>query len=154
MIQSDQNSTATRQWLLELYEGKKSKQPGYSLRQFGRFLGVSPATISQVLSGKRSIGRRVAQVIASNTGMSSLESRRFLTAAATEAYFMQDQGAAAVERLLLDHETFKVLSEWYHFAILSLGDTRNNVDSVPFISAQLDYEKKYPRCRVNSAFSW
>lgn len=43
------------QWVKTEFENRKAKNPHFSLRAFSRWLDISPAQVSQIISGKRRI---------------------------------------------------------------------------------------------------
>lgn len=57
---------------------RQQRNPRYSLRAFARATGVSPATMSQVLSGKRSLTLRTARNIIQRLPWDESSRRRFL----------------------------------------------------------------------------
>lgn len=75
----------------------------YSIRAFARHLGLDSSTISQIFSGKRSISDTKIHSICRKLGLDVTSSERFENEYST---------------LALD--TFAVISDWYHFAILDL----------------------------------
>ena len=90
------------------------KNPKYSLRSFARASGVSHTVLSLVMNGKRPLSRKAAVKLA---GFLSLppEEQSLFTRRPDEANAPKD---AAYRQISLD--TFSVISEWYHLAILSL----------------------------------
>ena len=103
----------------------------YSQRSFARQLGLSPGELSEVLRGKRPLSLKSALRIAQGLGFSPEETKRLVMMVQQEksrefddaslAPLLDDSAAAArTQQLSLD--VFTVISEWYHFAILSLAE--------------------------------
>ncbi|MBI1859650.1 MAG: TIGR02147 family protein [Deltaproteobacteria bacterium] len=93
------------------------KNPGYSLRSLARSLGVSHSLLSLVLAGKRPVSRKLARRLVSEMTLSPEENRTILEDLHNGS--ARGQHTPSVYRdLSLDQ--FSVVSEWYHFAILSL----------------------------------
>ncbi len=107
------------------------KNPSYSLRSFAKNLGISPTVLSLFLSGKRPISKktylRIAEKIDLSTNelellqqeQSVLTSRKHSGAnstAATPAYSMAQ----------INLDTFALIADWYHYAILSYLELPNS----------------------------
>ncbi|MGZ3699878.1 MAG: helix-turn-helix domain-containing protein, partial [Bdellovibrionota bacterium] len=59
--------------LNEAFAERKAKNPSYSLRAFARYLAISAAALSQVLSRKRDLSKRNALKVAERLGLSPLQ---------------------------------------------------------------------------------
>ena len=108
------------------------KNPSFSLRAFSRRLGISPATLSLVASGRRRISRRLAVRILERLGLDPGRTSSIMS--------MFQEGAAAPltgQAMQLTMDQFHVVSEWYHFAIRALLRTRNAKSSPVWIAARL-----------------
>jgi hypothetical protein len=70
-----------RTWLYELYRRRKARNEAYSLRAFARSIGLSPALTSQILSGKSSLTRKSAEVIADRLSLSPKQKRTLVLTA-------------------------------------------------------------------------
>lgn len=107
------------------------RNPKYSLRSFARDLGITPARLSDILNGKKGLSRQVATALASVLGLSSKEAEIFCdqveslharskTTRALAAKRVQIHLDSHPERQSLTLDTFRAVSDWYHFAILQL----------------------------------
>ncbi len=105
-----------RSLLLDEFTARKKKNPLYSLRAFARDLAVSTTCLSDVLSGKRELSRKNALRVAEKLALSPAETNYLLN----ELGFRADKGREAKEFLQLDEDTFRLVSNWYYFPILSL----------------------------------
>lgn len=112
-------------------EIKKRKNSSYSLRSFARNLSVSPAQLSQVMSGKRSITVKLTEKILSKLHMSPAEKRKCWKELTKTAV-----SPSQSETLLLEDQ-FRLISDWYHLAILSLGQIKNAKKDSKWISQKL-----------------
>lgn len=85
-----------RHWLQRQLQMRQTASPGYSLRSFARSLGLSPATLCQVMSGKRPISRKVALRIADGCNLNADERASFLLAALVSPwqYSSRNEGEA------------------------------------------------------------
>lgn len=104
------------------------RNPAYSLRSFARSLGVSPSFLSKVLNGRRRI---TEQFFSRVTTQLDLEPAAF-------ASERSEKGAQADEAFrTLQLEYFKLISEWYHYALIELTLTAGFSDSPDWIAAKL-----------------
>lgn len=97
---------------------RKQRNPRYSLRAFAQSLGISPAQLSQLLSRKRTFTADVLRQISKKLHLSPEEERSLVTNMLLPKTFSSTQDEA--KRQLVEDE-FRLISDWYHFAILSLG---------------------------------
>lgn len=82
------------------------KNPAYSLRAYARALGVAPSALSEMIKGKRPITSRMRQRLGLALGLSPAEIGGM------------KKNRPEYQQLTLD--TFAVISDWYHYAILEL----------------------------------
>jgi uncharacterized protein (TIGR02147 family) len=122
-----------RQWLLGEWEERKRKNPGFSLRAFAGRLGVSPASLSQILSGKRRLTPEMADRVATRLGLPPDERTALAAACADPSPEARPEPA----HLTLQVETFKAISDWYHYAILSLTEVEGTRASPEWIAERL-----------------
>jgi plasmid maintenance system antidote protein VapI len=88
------------------------KNPSYSLRSFARSLKIHHTALSRILRGKRGISKKVFRTISESLGLGPNESRVFDVAQSDD-----------IKNLSID--TFMLISEWYHDAILELSLTKD-----------------------------
>jgi len=93
------------------------QNPRYSMRAFARSLGMSHTVMSLVLSGKRPLSKKAASKVAEALPISKSERQPFLDWAASKAS-QEELAELRMQQISLD--TFSLLSDWYHYAILSL----------------------------------
>lgn len=96
-------------------ERRQSNNQAYSLRAFSRFLGISPATLSQSISGKRNLSTKKMTAVLKKLGYSPKE---LLDIAVTD----ENEKTIHSQKLELRDDEFKLISDWVYFAILSLGE--------------------------------
>lgn len=105
-----------RKLLLARFVRGRAKNPNYSLRAFAQSLGQSSSAISEFLRGKRRISQSLALKILERGKFSEAEVAELCSCFETER-------SRRSERVVLDSERFRMISEWHHFAILSLLET-------------------------------
>ncbi len=107
------------------------KNARYSLRAFAKSLGMSHTVLSLVMSGKRQLSKRAAARVVNALALSPEESQAlFRERSETASNFVATPTP-------LDLDTFAVISEWYHFAILSLLEIPKARLETGWISKQL-----------------
>ncbi len=98
-----------RQMLQQSLLERCRKNPTYSLRAFARSLKISPSALSAMINGKRKI---------TNKMMHRLGLELSLEMSQIESFSQTDEAEAIAHQIKLD--TFAIISEWYHYAILEL----------------------------------
>jgi uncharacterized protein (TIGR02147 family) len=104
--------------------------PRYSLRAFARDLGLSPAYLSQILSGKRGLAVRKARAVLEKVGLTP-EERVLCLLEIEREHLRSDKRKAALQQkinivlqqskaITLQGDSFMRMSEWYSMAILQL----------------------------------
>jgi uncharacterized protein (TIGR02147 family) len=101
-----------------------SRNPGYSLRAFARHLEVSSSSLSRALSGKRSLSVPTATRIARKLRLSPRERATFIGSLSKAAKSEQSEN---LEESIhhLDEKRFRIIADWYHFAILEATYLKN-----------------------------
>ena len=121
--------------LKEEFDEKRARNPLFSLRAYAKQLGISAATLSRILTGKRSISKRSAEGILNRLQVDKpLFTARLITKAPNDV----SNNESFTE---LDTDQIALLSEWYHFAILSLAETRGFKSDATWISTRLGVTK-------------
>jgi len=135
-----------RMWLLQELTERTRRNPSYSLRAFARSLGVSAPSLSQVLSGKRPLSRKAALRIIDRCSLSPDQGKAFLMSALGEdwqsALLRLENDEELQSHQELQIETYRMISDWYHYAILSLGDIEGNVATPQWIAERLNISPK------------
>ncbi|MGE0762901.1 MAG: TIGR02147 family protein [Bdellovibrionales bacterium] len=119
-----------RQQLTNYFAQMRQKNPGYSLRAMARVFKTSPAQLSQVLSGKRPMSRKFVLSVSDRLGLSPLETKEAL-----ESQCPSPRSKISFESIAEDQ--FKLIADWHHFAILSLGETADAKADPKWISKRL-----------------
>jgi len=111
------------------------KNPRYSLRAFAALLGILPGALSLILSGKRTISTKVIDRIFASLELNPSQQKRFLESVLDEKKekgfkrispkinqkigdTKQTRATQAAHSLGMDE--FRVIADWYHYAILEL----------------------------------
>lgn len=125
--------SAIQKKLNEAFIQSKIKNPAFSLRAFARKLDMSPSAVSEIIQGKRRISRKLAERIICRLSLDPKEARSLLK------LFSQPgtQETSPAEYLELSTDRFRTISEWYHFGILSLAETRGFQSDSKWIASRL-----------------
>ena len=112
----------------EEYELRLAKNPNYSLRSFAHTLKMNIGTVSALLSGKRPVSQKTVESVCDHLGISPLKRQKLLELVRKQRAEvhpallkkMSLHEGIDTERVRLDHEIFKAVSQWHHWAILQL----------------------------------
>jgi uncharacterized protein (TIGR02147 family) len=105
-----------------------TKNPQYSVRAFARATGISHTVLSLVLSGKRPLSKKAALKLADHLELDPKQRQSLLAA---------KKKVQADDYQTLSLDTFEVIADWYHYAILSLLELPNAVFEAKWIAQQL-----------------
>lgn len=129
--------------LLENYEKRRSLRPTYSYHSYARLLGISSGALSSILHGQRKISKKMALRLATNLKLEGSDLQAFLGE--------QESAGRIADRNLnyvkIQMDQFKLISEWQHFAILSLVETKDFKNKPEWMAKRLGI----PVSKVQSA---
>ena len=108
---------------------RRDKNASYSLRAFARDLGIGPTSLSDFFQGKRLLSPRNAKAVCERLMLSPIEQDRVLG--------QKEKPKDGNERIFIQEEKLRLISEWYYMAILNIAHTENNNSQVDHISARL-----------------
>ncbi len=129
------------------------KNPRYSLRSFARSLQVDPASLSRILLNQKVPTPELSQKILKNISLSPAEQKQFLQSMA-KAY--EDHGVQRkkpeIKKILSDlnshvpthdfsADLFRVISDWYHYAILQLIQTEGSQMDAKWMARELNLQE-------------
>lgn len=112
-----QNEEFIREQLNEFFKIRRTKNSAFSVRAMAQFFKTSPAQMSQILSGKRPLSRKFIKIVSEKIDLPKTDSN--------------------IEFNTLQNDEFKLISDWYHFAILSLSKTSKNSADPKYIAQHL-----------------
>ncbi|MGE3756126.1 MAG: TIGR02147 family protein [Pseudobdellovibrionaceae bacterium] len=132
-------------------EERQRRSASYSLRAFARDLSISPSTLSELLNGKVGLSKFKALDLARKMKLKEEHCMHFCDLIlARHARKVSEKREAEIRsrsrirskgsQLSLDY--FKLIEEWYHFAILELIDLGTNKHSIPAIADSLSISKR------------
>lgn len=118
------------------------KNPQYSLRAFSQKVGLSPSAVSELIRGRRRISQKIAERIAERLLLDPHETELLLkdfrgkTRTPTNE-ITPGQRVDKPDHLKLTADQFHLISDWKHFAILSLLETKKHESSPQWIANRL-----------------
>ncbi len=129
-------------FLSEQLSLRKKKNPLYSLRAFAKTLEVSPSHLSNILTGRKSLTPKLAHQI-----FHRLDVDQFLAQDLLQKIVSDGDGNNFKNEPyeILPDDQFKIISDWEHFAILSLAHIKNNKASAKWISDRLGIDNERAR---------
>lgn len=125
-----------KQLLQEELVARCRNNPNYSLRSFARALQIEPSALSQMINGKRPITEKMKLRLGAALGLSTDQIRKL---PASEDMSSGKASEIHFQQLALD--TFAVISDWYHYAILELTYLDDFQTDAQWISQRLGITK-------------
>jgi uncharacterized protein (TIGR02147 family) len=126
-----ENNLLFRKALSDELVKRSKKNPQYSIRSFAQQLQIESSSLSQILSGKRKLTDKMCQRLGLRLGFSPIKMRT-LTRKFSEVTTSFDHFGK------LEDDAFKVISDWYYYAILELTYCDEFKGSTRWISKVLD----------------
>lgn len=117
------------EYLQSDFKARARKNNSFSLRAYAKILNISPAHLSLILSKKRKVTPASAMKIALQLGVTPSETFQRLQ--------LRMKKVKPSNLKQIKNEDFKLISEWYHFAILGLADLHTNVAEASWIAKKL-----------------
>lgn len=105
------------------YENRRRRNRSFSLRSYAKWMGLSPSQISQMLSGKRPITFKSLKKISERIGLSPNEKKNLFNSALSKNNFIQQSDSK--RNLEFKEDQFRLISDWYHMAILAISKLKN-----------------------------
>ncbi len=138
MIDSTPAQLALQKKLNETFTETQGKNPLFSLRAFARRLELSPSALSEILKGKRRVSKKMALRVVENLGLPRSESERLLGLFPERPSRKKHNGAYLSPLVELPRDQYQLISDWYHFAILSLAELPGSRMNSIWVSGRLN----------------
>src|SRR5205809_112872 len=113
--------------LLEEFVAIQARNPQYSMRAYAKKIGAPQSAISEILSGKRSITKKYAEKILRGLDKNPQEIFEIF----------QNEKTNTVSYKSVDMDIYKLIADWYYYAILSLVETEDFESSDEWIAQRL-----------------
>lgn len=124
-----------QQLLNDEFKKRRSRNSNFSLRSFAKWLQISPAQLSQMMTGKRSITLKSLEKISSRLALSPSEKKSLMNSYLKDKKFIDNNTDKKKENL--DEDKFRLIADWYHFAILSLTQVKSAQANPTWIARRL-----------------
>lgn len=143
--------------------GRRVRNPNYSLRAFARDLGIAPPKLSEILRGKCGLSESSATKMALELSLSETESKIFINQVIVKHARKKSEREAA--KIILDSleaqhlfneitlDTFKIISDWQHFAILELTEIKSFQSNSSWIARRLKISEELAGESLRRLFS-
>lgn len=121
--------TDYRDYLRSEFELRQARRPYYSLRAFARDLQISPASLSEIMNGRYGLSRARALSVGKKIQLSAEQLDHFADLMLLKREKKSEERRLAEMRVghrlnstqnSLALETFRIIADWYHLAILEL----------------------------------
>ncbi len=122
--------------LMQELAKRQARNSSYSLRAFARDLGIGSTTLSDVMGDRRSLSKTNLEKVMERLLVSPLEKELL--------WAEYKQGVTKVEvseRLMIEEDTFRLISDWYYLAILNLAKLPENRATAQWIAKRLGIEE-------------
>lgn len=101
------------------------RNKNFSVRALAKRLEMQPAATNEILKGQRRVSRKIAEKIAEKFLLDPTERvellKDFPQKMKRKSKFNPDRNGEELEAIKLSTEHYSSISEWLHFAILSLN---------------------------------
>lgn len=149
-------SESAQNFLQEEFSRRVRTNHRYSMRAFARSLELSSGELSEILRNQRPISLKVATKISKAMGFNSVETKRFFELVDCEKRNSFIEASAEIysnssiqEQKKLDEDTFHLVSEWQHFAILNLLDCEDFQWNSSYVAKRLDLSQAQAQLAMN-----
>ena len=126
---SEEEKSNFRLWLQKQFTERCKKNSRYSLRAFAKHLNFDASSLSQILSGKRPISKNLVNEICKKLSAGPRELKAF--------GLMEVPNGEDQDYLQVGLDSFSVISDWYHYAILELTFVSDFKADAKWISKKL-----------------
>jgi len=135
---------ALRATLQNRYLQARSRNQQFTLRAFAKKLELSSGALSEILQGKRNVSSKIAERLAEELQLDPSEKAQIFSPLEKQT---ARKKVAAQDVVKLQQNQYEVLTDWVHFALLSLLNTKTYKSDVMWIAERF----QVPAPRVSNA---
>lgn len=128
------------------------KNPLFSLRAFAKFLGVSHSLLSLVMNGQRAPTKNFVERLADRLCLNPDERQTLLYSLKKSKTPTNTSKSASLKFNKISLDQFALLSEWQHYAILSLLEIPDTALTPEFIAKRLNIPEVLTRVSLQRLF--
>lgn len=131
---------ALQKILLTKYEELRSRNPQYSRRAYSKKLGLSAGAISELFNGQRKVSAKLAERVAGRLALDPQERAELFEHFPKRVRRFKRGSTDSIDPnyLQLSADQFRVIGDWYHFAILTLMRSKGFKNEVNWIANRLN----------------
>jgi len=130
----------------------QGRNPQFSLRAFAKKIGIGSGPLSQILSGRRTVSRKMAVKLCDALLLDPQERHEVLSEFPDKKLEHVLKTGNASEFLKLSHDQFSVIADWHHFAILYLVETKDFKPKTTWIAERLGIQERQAEQAVERLF--
>ena len=128
------------------FEILQRKNPAFSMRAFAKKLQLSPSALSEIIGGKRKISKKMALRILDRMQVEPTEIESLVSQFGPPKKGVVEPASSKlalikykknIDFLKLRADEFSLISEWQHFALLSLMETVTFISDLPWMATRL-----------------
>lgn len=123
----------------------KSKNPSFSIRALAKKVGLQASATNEILKGERRISYKIAEKIANNLLLDPTEKMNLLKdfpQKMTRKSKHKEGQEKDLSQMKLSTQQFELISDWSHYAILNLIETKNFIQTPEAIAERLNLSPK------------
>ena len=113
------------------------KNQSYSLRSFAKSLQIEPSALSKILNGKRVAREKTLTKLCNHLSVEPDQLEKFKLYLKNRKRVSKENETSKTSFNELALDTFRIISDWYHYAILELVSVRGFVENEKWIAKVL-----------------
>jgi transcriptional regulator with XRE-family HTH domain len=119
--------------LVQIYSARKAQNPAFSLRAFGKKIGVSSGALSEMFHGKRRVTKLTAKKILENLNFGNEEID----------YFTQDKKTKVPRSYQdLSFDQYEIIASWHYLSLLNFLELPNEKHTLKSIADRMGLSEK------------
>lgn len=126
-----------QQTLRERLDELRERNSSFSLRAFARLLGVSPASLSEFLNGKRVLSAKMIKKLAQRLCLSPVQIEELEEKLNRDKKGITHTPITDKKIIQLKNDQYYLVSDWHYYAILCLARTEDFRDDYIWIAKRL-----------------
>jgi len=122
-------------WFQREFLKRRKKNPSYSVRSYANYLGIASGSVSHLLSGKRQPTVKFTQKLFALLDVTPQEQETVIASLKRSLPSATKDIEYNYQMIALD--SFKLISDWYHYAILEMTNVKGFKNDIVWIANQL-----------------
>ena len=99
------------------------------MRAYSRYLGVSSATLSEVMRDRRKLPQKYAEIVADKLELSPVERSEFITSVISQKKSLRElsriKTVGSSHKILHEQRDYNIIAHWEYYALLNLIETHD-----------------------------